>query len=264
MLKTHFEQYSIANQQNFTRIFKTSENRFYHCDPVKHIEDVTYHQLTHFDQAVVVNLDNMLVDGHPISCAKDCEQITHGRQGTCSKSNYCESDKWCNSFYDCQKAQNPLHICRDKESQNRRYEFFDGGCETHVCNASRLTAYNHRRGFFTCDQCICFCDEFYHKAHRILSLQEHVSNVEENEVITGFKIERKRRVFFLQIQVGKLLQMNEIDEKTVRWIPIKYVSHILENDQDGHDYHILRRNARLDMDYIWLPNNQVVTGIKII
>lgn len=256
ILKSHFIQFSVASQQNFTNNFFTTDNHFYRCDPEKHIDDTTFYQLTYFDQAYIINTQNIK---DQIQCNHDCPYFVHGSTYTCNYGDYCESSKRCDSFYDCREASNPLYICSNPNSGLRRYEFFDETCESRYCNATMHTAKKHANHVTNCEHCICYCDELLHKSHRIISLQEQLSNVEKNEVITGIKITRKKRIFFLQIQVGKLLQMNEIDKSTVRWMPIKYIRNI-NLTHDKFDYHILKRNARMDMDYLWFPHNQVLTG----
>lgn len=110
-----------------------------------------------------------------------------------------------------------------------------------------------------CDYCLCYCDAVDSKTDRIISLQKQESNITENKVITGMRVVKLGQVFFIQIQVGKLLTRQRIDQKSVEWVKIKPIENI-SYTSDGPDYFIMRRNTPMDMDILKFKHNEVVTG----
>lgn len=111
----------------------------------------------------------------------------------------------------------------------------------------------------TCEMCLCYCDQLEESSHRIVSTQLLDSNVSDNEVITGIRVVKLVKVIYLQIQVGKLISGQKIDQKSVRWVPINPVRH-LDYNQDGEDYAVIRRNTPFDLDIWTLNGDFIVTG----
>lgn len=68
---------------------------------------------------------------------------------------------------------------------------------------------------------MCFCDnDDDENSDRILSLRPLESNLLVNEVITGIRVIKMNGIFYLQKQVGRLLPMKQIDQNSVKWVPI--------------------------------------------
>lgn len=109
--------------------------------------------------------------------------------------------------------------------------------------------------------CVCYCDDTRLYSDRYVSTQEHESNITNNEVITGIRVVKVERVIYLQIQVGKLILGQKIDQSTVRWVPINRVKSIDPAPaMRGEDYVVIRRDTPFDLDTWTLDDDYVVTG----
>lgn len=110
--------------------------------------------------------------------------------------------------------------------------------------------------------CLCYCDDPTEDSDRIVSTQMQESNVENNEVITGMKLVKFKKVIYLQIQVGKLIESSmAIDQKSVRWVPVKPIEGNLNYKKSGNDYFVIRRKYEMDLDVFKLDDGEYLTGI---
>lgn len=260
-LRRNYIEYSIQSHNNFTKILNNhTEHQYYRCDPDNHVEYVTYNQLTNFDQGYIIHESNM--DDN--TCSSDCKDIKEGTTKTCSHGKFPCYLRKCNKFYDCEDRGH-MHACFSKDqSPNRRYEFVDMyGEGPSTCDGSIYEAFHNLRHFYKCKYCFCYCDDISERSDRIISLQRQESNISANEVITGIRVIKLRQIFYWQIQVGKLLPMQIIDQDTVRWIPIKPIKNINLQKMKGPDYYILTRNVKMDLDILYFKQNEILTGNRI-
>lgn len=245
-----FIHHSCFSQPIIRRLLLTSNIYFISCYPEHHIEGETYLQFTHFDQAFIVDEKNLQNNSN---CSKTCLDYKSGINSTCD-NQYFPCHYTCNEFYDCDHKGSTIHACMNSTTIEslRNYEFIDiTGKWPSYCQ-SKIDGYDTYNG--TCDFCICYCDDVSSKSDRYISLQAVCSNFTANEIVTGVRFIKLDRVIHLQIQVGVLLAHRKIDQDTVRWLPIK----------TGPDYentiYTVRRNARMDMDYLKINDQDVITG----
>lgn len=216
--------------------------------------------MTHFDQAYIINERNIK---DATSCRGRCEDITHSSFDNFNDQSYTTDDqRQCNNFYDCQSTASEVYLCSSDEDSDYFYEHIRiGGDPLNYCFQGELFV-GRQKG--NCEMCLCYCDDPSARSDRIVSLQEHVSDVAANEVITGMRVVKIAQIFYLQIQVGKLIPMMKVDQNSTRWVPVKKIPRIVDYSVNSRDYFILRRNSHFDMDVLTLNENEVLTGNSII
>lgn len=245
------------NRNNFINILNGTETEFHPCDPNIHIENKTYHQLTYFDQAYIVNEANMNDD----TCVDSCPELTSKTTEACNydENFYCNPKSFCKLFHDCEFKGNNVYICiTPNQSPLRIYDHFSYN-EPQFCGGTWYSGSKWTRGFVKCDYCLCYCDDINEKSDRIMSLQKQEANIKNNEVMTGLRVVKLGQVFYLQIQVGQILPKRRINQKTVKWLPIKPITNISYSN-DRSDYYILKRRATFDLDVFRFNTSYVLTG----
>lgn len=254
-LHSNFKHYSIQSQNNFFRVLKSVHGQFYRCDPLNQTEGVTYNQLTHFDQAYVVNEDEIMG-----ACANSkCESILRTvSQFKCLNSDHCEYQNYCNDLTDCTTVAEVFYTCKPAIPSTRRYQFIHIDRDNQQCNGT-IQQVSTFRGIFKCDYCVCYCDDINRNSDRLFSLQKPTSNINANEVVTGFRVVKQDRVFYLQIQVGLLLSMKKIDQSSVRWEPIAPLT-VKRINEESSCYFVMKKKFFFDLDIIMLNEDEVLTG----
>lgn len=230
---------------------------FYRCDPLENVYSQTYSQLTRFDQAYIIKLDNIAGSS---CCNSTCSAHKVGLTAKCDDNDYC-GKKFCNKFYDCYTAPNPLYLCMEYGDELRRYKYISQYQDKQYC-LNEFWNLNRFEFDCRCDYCVCFCDDITEFSHRIINLVPQLSNIDKNEVIIGLKLTNENSpVFELSIKVGKLLPRNNIDESTIRWIEPEKAGEIKYNVLHSPDkYFIMQRNVQMDMDVVLMETNEVLTG----
>ncbi|KAJ8969231.1 hypothetical protein NQ317_002186 [Molorchus minor] len=121
------------------------------------------------------------------------------------------------------------------------------GQKTKSC--SFAGAYSWLRGVFWCHYCFCLCDEDGPKSDRYFNLRPVKSDIANNRVVTGMRIIKSNRIIHLQIQEGKLLPNRQIDNSTVRWVPVDNYTLYQKDVKDKIDFYKMdydRRTIYLD------------------
>lgn len=265
--KSLFKQYAVANQNKFIESYVGANSLYYRCDPdiLKYKE--TYFKFTYFDQGYVVNERYMIGN----TCMYDCSQIDMMKVERCAtdseqgKFPECNEPKRCNTFYNCKYYGTNIKTCTSNNNEDqelgRRYKFIQGigspdrQCRNGVQAQSKATFTYY---FADCHDCVCFCDDFNYESFRTISLKEQVTT--GMEVITGLKVVLKNRVFYLQTQVGTLISRTEIDQNSLRWVPIEEVTNLNYELDSPPDYFVMRRNNRFDMDIYTIEDDEYITG----
>lgn len=237
-----------------TKFLRETIKIFYRCHPKELIENITYHQLTNFDQGVVVNEDSIGLHG---SCWSRCEFYKAIR--TTPSCLNCD----CLNIYDCGFRGDILWACYYPTLKNRRYIHLDYYDQERDCDdglKEMMMRYKRYDGAaIWCDYCLCYCDDPSPESHRVFSLQLQEANTTANEAITGVRVLKYENHFYLQIQVGKMLPFHKINQESVRWVPIEPIKSV-NYENDRHDYFILKRRMRFDLDIVEVKPNQVLTG----
>lgn len=260
--QTQFKQFSLQCQHEFAKYFAQIESLFYRQDPIEfddHIEYETYYQLTRFDQAYIINERNMKT---PV-CKVTCSEIKHSSYDNCDMPHMttCANTRPCKNFYDCQSTASKVYVCTSKQPSSHFYEYYQIGGERKHCSGTLSVGqyFEPHDSPYDCEMCLCYCDQADDDSDRIVSLQEQVSNTFVNEVVTGMRIVKIEQIFYVQIQVGKLLPRKLIQQNSTRWVPLEKVTGF-DYTRNRYDYLILRRDTHFDMDVITLNENEVVTG----
>lgn len=220
---------------------KKSNSIYNPCEPDNHQENVTYHQFTNFDQAFIVNEENIGVN----TCGNVCEDYQSGSVTTCDYGKFPCSHP-CKTFFDCTSYGDVIYTCRNfTPSKTRRYNFIQHGDKiltSYKCPKMINKAKVYWRFMNKCQYCVCFCDHPVDNSDRYVSLENVVTDETENEVITGLRLVKFDQIIYFQIQVGKMMHHNYIDQKLVRWLPIQ--------PHTKRESFTLRRRQKMNMDYL--------------
>lgn len=188
-------------------------------------------------------------------CSYECDHLK--KTTTTAACLNCD----CKNLYDCSYRGHTVYTCSfPLKYENRRYRhvnFYDTDQECDYDDRDMLMSF--RRFIHWCDFCWCYCDDPTPKSHRIISLQKVEANTSANEVVTGVRVIKYEKVFYLQIQVGRMIPYHKIDQGSLRWVPIQPIKSV-SYEMETSEYFILRRRMRFDMDIVQGKENQVLTG----
>lgn len=200
------------------------------------------------------------------NCNQECHHIKEAQYEYCDSENANYEDcgeSPCRNFYGCEFLSESISTCKTDEQPITTHEFinYDASPKGRNCKGTyRTSRATFKYGSGDCNMCICYCDVRDESSDRIVSVQKLESNITANEVVTGLRMVKLNYIFYLQIQVGKLLPMKKIDQNTVRWIPIKEIKNIKYDAYLEDDYFVLHREARFDLD-VFKFDDEVLTGL---
>jgi hypothetical protein len=84
-----------------------------------------------------------------------------------------------------------------------------------------------------------------------------------SRVVTGLRFVKHNRILHLQIEQGRLIQNGEIDETTVRWVPVEDYEITDRAIYEDRDYHALSWEQRgFKLHDVMVDEGYVVTGAK--
>ncbi|CAG5083954.1 Protein of unknown function, partial [Cotesia congregata] len=282
----------IINEKylNMTQLVLSNASReIVRCDPPQHIRDKTYIELTHLFQKFFINE----IQAYPTeTCSSSCEDISSNGIYRCyswsplrTKAMYCHNRdcrgkinkcSWIGTSTLCELPGNNPRRVQWIRSQNGWY----GPKES--CLGTRKRVENSITGLYNCDNCICHCTEDDPDATsmRFLSLMPQMSNISDNRVVTGIKFVQKNNMIHIQIEHGQLMAEGEINNKTFKWVDLGdfvykpnvsegFFYKLEENIEiplvKGKDYTLIGSKQRsLFLDDITVPNDMVVTGVRLI
>ncbi|KAL7729777.1 hypothetical protein ACLKA6_014641 [Drosophila palustris] len=261
------------NVYNSLRKAMEGTNRIvYRCDPIEHVPNVTYDEVTRLLQGYIENEVDLSAEG---SCTQSCDSYQNARSEGCfnSDNKFCAQQPKCSGrLYNCQFVDSDMTVCQAPSGSNRRYDYIEYGngrllgqrktCERGTTN--KVESW-HRWIFSQCSYCFCLCDEQGPQSDRYFNLRESIADVEKNKVVTGLRFIKKNRVFHLQIQQGTLLSHGVINETSLEWKPLDEYHIDDENIAEGVDYHTMNYSSRsIDLDNIMNTgdNSFVVTGVR--
>lgn len=83
-------------------------------------------------------------------------------------------------------------------------------------------------------------------------------------MVTGLRFVKKNRIIHLQVQEGELQSRANIDNTTLRWVPLDDYRVTDKKVRNKQDFHMLTWEERaLDLDDLYAGDNEVVTGNNI-
>lgn len=122
-LRDEFENMTVECLQKLVAIFEKADRAVWRRDPMNHIENSTYLQITKFFQGHVENVKNL---NEARSCYPSCSsfQLTTPSTG-CSKGSVCNMQKKrCDGkLLYCRPVAGKFWLCPSSEKSLRRYEY---------------------------------------------------------------------------------------------------------------------------------------------
>jgi hypothetical protein len=117
------------------------------------------------------------------------------------------------------------------------------------------------RWFVHCSYCFCLCDEPTSTSHRYFSLRPVESDLDQNRIVTGVKLEKVNGMIHLRIHQAKATRGGETDVTTAGWQKVNHMR--VEEGLANEDFMALSWEERaLDLDDVFAPKSHVVTGVK--
>ncbi|XP_011302084.1 uncharacterized protein [Fopius arisanus] len=289
-LETRAAEYVLLLKSSMSK----ATTQFRNCDPLEGNErGVTFIEFEKFLQAFITQEGVFRVDHR---CPATC-----GNYGSYTRSFYgcrgfecTESPTSCFGWLvNCRSMKYLASACEYDGTEVRRYKWFkdgDGkvqGVMTDGCPSPGKRVYGFKVTYeeTDCDLCRCICvqDTARSNATHFLSLQEQVTNVEDNMVITGLQFVVINRVVHLKIMQSQITNDTEIVANSTSWVEpeefifdqaksMKYeVFHMYKNLENGEreelkryeDYYVLNyENRRFCLDRMMAPTGYIVTGVK--
>ncbi|XP_049817675.1 uncharacterized protein LOC126264314 [Aethina tumida] len=218
---------------------------------------ITYDVISKLLQGFIQN-EESLSDKN--SCWKNCDDFTVTKVKN-FKGTKCDKKSCNGKVLNCQFISNTLKICPSNKNSLRRYESINNMGSTSLCPNSQCSAQYFRHFLVKCDYCFCICDGTDKYSDRYISLLPVFANVTANKVVTGVRLVKKNRVFFIQIQEGELGTYGAISNRN--WVPVEDVNVTNRSFKNNIHYITLNSNRRsLNLKPKILKDNYVVTGIK--
>lgn len=124
---------------------------------------------------------------------------------------------------------------------------------------------NIARASSNCNYCYCLLDEESENSDRYFYLNQVYSNIINNKVVTGVRIIKVNRVFYLQIQQATLAPFGQVDHSTLEWKAVD--SYDLPSTVVNYE-NVFKLNSdvnnALDLDNILTDDpTYIVTGVKM-
>ncbi|XP_044010363.1 uncharacterized protein LOC122854015 [Aphidius gifuensis] len=262
-----------------TNIMSIASRDIRPCDPDNHKQGETYEQLNKFIQGFVTN-EVSLNSQH--TCDKTCESYKR-------TSLYPYETVPSKGIHNCQGS---LHDCFEElgttmcppnndANNDRRYGGFKGvtillkkdepdkgdvtKCSKHGNTLHEIFG-NVQSGYLNvCSVCMCLCDDYNNiETARTFSLRKVETNIVENLVITGIKLVKKKRVFYIQTLQGKLEADGKILNTSLQWVSVADVDYKNPNVSKS-DYHTLNYDERsVNLDTLASPDGYAMTGIRFL
>ncbi|XP_014214749.1 uncharacterized protein LOC106643932 [Copidosoma floridanum] len=235
-------------------VLARADRDMWRCDPAKPVENETFVELKLFQRILYRGWDFFESVQEYLDESR-CPKPTKG-QG--ARPIFREPDypliyptrqRHCDNVVDCKELpyNEPITACILKDTkQRRRYssvnetykhehpsfiqEFKNLFKSNNYCHSNStenvFKSYYDDVGGLKIERhksCDCICDE-QEDSDRYISLEPAISDTHKNFVVTGVKFVLEKHTLYVQIQQGKLLPNGYIDEKTVGWKDIEYVS----------------------------------------
>ncbi|XP_044004057.1 uncharacterized protein LOC122849424 [Aphidius gifuensis] len=202
------------------------------CDPQYHQRGVTYEPLVNFIQA----------------------QLYRG----------CFADPLA---FDCDKKTNINTQFVNPNDKERKVQYFavDKGLRVmgigpskHVKefgNSTNIENLEKKTTEYYCIPTICYVDDKDNE-YTVRKFSLNTAKASDGYVVTGVKLSLKNRIFYIDIQEGKLLQGVLVDPDSLRW----------KNTIESNDNVITldRNHSSVNIDDVYLPNGSFVTGLKFL
>nr|XP_022905187.1 uncharacterized protein LOC111417198 [Onthophagus taurus] len=186
---------------------------------------------------------------------KDCDSIGKKIVSNGTRSSYDYCDKYnkhkCKGTIHCSSNIHlitDVHICYSKKNETRLYDYVSYTAkEKRDCSGTKETIKKDSK----CVNCECYCD--HKQADKYISLDEMVTDVANNRVLTGIRFNKHNGVIGLDIEESELNDNGYIMEGTSKWIINKGVDKFELKHPDKREIHL----SGIETD-----NHRVITGVR--
>ncbi|XP_057660741.1 uncharacterized protein LOC130896576 [Diorhabda carinulata] len=267
ILRERFEERTNSAINVVKKVMGEASREYWKCDPKKYVKGETYEEITQLLQGYVQNEVDLNPDG---TCRENCAEYTYTKSHGCFQNLYCRQQRRCNGkIIDCRYYDSDMWICPADPLSGRRYEYIEyengrilGRKQECTRGTTKVDSW-WRWLFWHCSYCFCLCDEQGSNSDRYVNMRPVISNISNNMVVVGLRFVKKNRIIHVQIQEGKLLPRGNIDQSSVRWVPVEDYRITDRKIYSGQDYHTFSWEKRaIDLDDLEADEGYVVTGIR--
>ncbi|XP_057333029.1 uncharacterized protein LOC130672447 [Microplitis mediator] len=252
------------------RILQRTRQFIHRCDFEKTDNTYHYYELDRLVQKIIIEEKFLSTSRF---CDNNCDlSLIRGQNNT-----------ECDQFMDCQYIGASFDICESNKGSSRRYEWFNddqgkmyGGNIQQQCDnpLKSVSSYYNYYQLHHCDYCVCTCVTNPQRGYPIvnaISFRDQVTDIGNNEVVTGVRFVKKDRMIHVQIKKGKLKPQNVVGESS--WKDLENFVHendtgkiYVQNSQNistecklGTDYgHV----SALNFDDVFAHEGFVVSGVR--
>ncbi|KQS30547.1 uncharacterized protein LOC6551613 isoform X2 [Drosophila erecta] len=268
LMRSDYEKRTERTLKMLKDVMLRADRIVYRCDPTKHVQGVTYDEVTRLLQGYIENEVDL---NNEETCRETCSFYQSTRSEGCFKELYCSRQPKCSGrLYNCQFVDSDMWVCPSPQNSTRRYEYIEyengrvlgkrGKCTRGTTKVDSWWRYL----LWHCSYCFCLCDEEGLKSDRFFNLRDTIADVKRNRVVTGLRFVKQNRIFHLQIQEGELLPRGTVNQSTLEWKPVEKYNVFDRHVKNGVDYHKLSyENRTIDLDDVDTEDNSfVVTGVR--
>ncbi|KRK06713.1 uncharacterized protein LOC6525374 isoform X2 [Drosophila yakuba] len=268
LMRSDYEKRTERTLKMLKDVMLRADRIVYRCDPPKHVQGVTYDEVTRLLQGYIENEVDL---NNEETCRETCGFYQSTRSEGCFKDLYCSRQPKCTGrLYNCQFVDSDMWVCPSPQNSTRRYEFIEyengrvlgqrGKCTRGTTKVDSWWRYL----LWHCSYCFCLCDEEGLKSDRFFNLRDTVADVKRNRIVTGLRFVKQNRIFHLQIQEGELLPRGTVNQSTLEWKPVEKYNIFDRHVKNGIDYHKLSYEKRtIDLDDVDTEDNSfVITGVR--
>ncbi|XP_043660843.1 uncharacterized protein LOC122625054 isoform X1 [Drosophila teissieri] len=268
LMRSDYEKRTERTLKMLKDVMLRADRIVYRCDPTKHVQGVTYDEVTRLLQGYIENEVDL---NNEETCRETCGFYQSTRSEGCFKDLYCSRQPKCTGrLYNCQFVDSDMWVCPSPQNSTRRYEFIEyengrvlgqrGKCTRGTTKVDSWWRYL----LWHCSYCFCLCDEEGLKSDRFFNLRDTVADVKRNRIVTGLRFVKQNRIFHLQIQEGELLPRGTVNQSTLEWKPVEKYNVFDRHVKNGVDYHKLSYEKRtIDLDDVDTEDNSfVITGVR--
>ncbi|KMZ08681.1 uncharacterized protein LOC6740015 isoform X1 [Drosophila simulans] len=268
LMRSDYEKRTERTLKMLKDVMLRADRIVYRCDPTKHVQGVTYDEVTRLLQGYIENEVDL---NNEETCRETCGFYQSTRSEGCFKDLYCSRQPKCTGrLYNCQFVDSDMWVCPSPQNSTRRYEFIEyengrvlgqrGKCTRGTTKVDSWWRYL----LWHCSYCFCLCDEEGLKSDRFFNLRDTIADIKRNRIVTGLRFVKQNRIFHLQIQEGELLPRGTVNQSTLEWKPVEKYNVFDRHVKNGVDYHKLSYEKRtIDLDDVDTEDNSfVVTGVR--
>ncbi|KAL5291414.1 hypothetical protein ACFFRR_010675 [Megaselia abdita] len=252
--------------EKLKKVISQSSQEIRQCDPENHVLGKTYDQLTKVYQGIVINVAQMQWFNW---CDHSCSDYSSG----IAYNNCHKNDDLCRNQYvfgfvtECQSddRNEVVHISRTENDDAHWYNYFEtnrGSSNGHVygekTGGKEVEYRSFKVGNQYCTYCHCYYEEIVLPAEsdRYFSLDEVVSDVNNNKAVIGVRFVKFERVFHLQILQAIVGPLSQVNASSMEWKSVKPTQNLIAIGN------VFRKGIDLD-NVVSKDPTFIVTGVRM-